>query len=207
MQQLFDYQISKNNLEILNMLNVKYIIQKDENGEDVVGQNPEVNGNAWFVSKLQIVNSADDEMKALDKIDSKNVAVSMKESFIKSAPKQTFIKDSTATISLNAYKANHLIYNSKNKNSGFAVFSENYYKNGWKATINGKEVPIIQVNYILRGLHIPAGKNIIEFKFEPQVVKTGSIISLISFVIMVLLTGFFVYLKIVKVKKSSKATV
>jgi hypothetical protein len=75
MQQLFDYQIAKNNMEVLNMLNVKYVIQTDTSGVAVPAQNPDANGNAWFVSKIQNVNSADEEMKSLDKLDTKNVAV------------------------------------------------------------------------------------------------------------------------------------
>jgi uncharacterized membrane protein YfhO len=62
-----------------------------------------------------------------------------------------------------------------------------YYKNGWTATIDGKTTPILRVNYTLRGLQIPAGKHTVEFKFEPQVVKTGSTITLISSVVMLLL--------------------
>lgn len=202
MQQLFDYQIAKQNLEILNMLNVKYIIQKDKEGNDIALQNPDINGNAWFVSSLKIVNSADEEMKALDKIDSKNVAIRLKEEDEKSFElKLPFIVDSLSTIKVDIYKPNYIKYTSNNKKYGFAVFSENYYKNGWKATIDGKESPIFRVNYVLRGLQIPAGNHTIEFKFEPQVVKTGSIISLISFIIMIGLTGFFVYFKRNKIKE------
>jgi len=78
-------------------------------------------------------------------------------------------------------------------NEGFAVFSEMYYQNGWKATIDGKDAQILNVNYVLRGLQIPAGKHTIEFKFEPEVVKTGSTIALISSIGMLLLIGAGVY--------------
>jgi hypothetical protein len=213
LDQLFDYNVEKNINElgnsidfqtltftksnpVLDMLNVKYVIVPTGQG-DVPITNPFANGNAWFVSKIKVVKSADEEIKALNNLDVANEAVIdiskdngeyFKGGFITS-------KDSTATIQLVKHKPNHLIYSSENSKNGFAVFSENYYENGWKATIDGKEAKIYQVNYVLRGLQIPAGKHSIEFKFEPQVVKTGSTISLISSIGMLLLIGAGVYLE------------
>ncbi|SHL22495.1 membrane protein YfhO [Flavobacterium xanthum] len=185
MQQLIDYQISKNNIEVLNMLNVKYVIQKDKEGKEFPVSNPDVNGNAWFVSQVKLVNSADQEMKALENLDSKNVAVVNNKDF--QLKNVAFAKDSSATITLENYKPNYLKYVSNNSNEGLAVFSEMYYGKGWNAYIDGKSVSHIRVDYVLRGLQIPAGKHKIEFKFEPQVVKTGSTITLISSVGMLLL--------------------
>ncbi|MFV8372787.1 YfhO family protein [Flavobacterium sp. LB2P74] len=185
MQQLIDYQISKNNIEVLNMLNVKYVIQKDKEGKEFPVSNPAVNGNAWFVSQVKLVNSADEEMKALDSLDSKNVAVVNRNDFeIKNT---AFAKDSSATITLENYKPNYLKYASNNSNDGLAVFSEMYYGKGWNAYIDGKSTDHIRVDYVLRALNIPAGKHTIEFKFEPQVIKTGSTITLISSIGMLLL--------------------
>jgi hypothetical protein len=185
MQQLFDYQIAKNNMEILNMLDVKYVIQTDKEGKEFPTSNPNANGNAWFVSQVKLVNSADEEMKALDSLDSKNVAIVNSKDFeIKNT---AFAKDSLATVTLDSYKPNHLKYTSNNTNEGLAVFSEMYYGKGWNAFIDGKKADHIRVDYVLRGLQIPAGKHSIEFKFEPQVIKTGSTITLISVAGMLLL--------------------
>lgn len=201
MQQLFDYQIAKNNIEILNMLNVKYVIQTDKKGKEFPVQNPGANGNAWFVSQVKSVNSADEEMKALGKINTRNIVVigpaevNGSYSVASRGLKNDFICDSTAKIKLDLYKPNHLKYTSNNANDGFAVFSEIYYKNGWKATIDGKESGIFRVDYTLRGLQIPAGKHTIEFKFEPQVIKTGSTIVLFSSIGMLLLLIGGIYYK------------
>nr|WP_315177056.1 YfhO family protein [uncultured Flavobacterium sp.] len=191
MQQLIDYQISKNNIEVLNMLNVKYVIQKDKEGKEFPVSNPAVNGNAWFVSQVKLVNSADEEMKALDSLDSKNVAVVNSKDFeIKNT---AFAKDSSATIALENYKPNYLKYVSNNSNEGLAVFSEMYYGKGWNAYIDGKSADHIRVDYVLRALNVPAGKHTIEFKFEPQVIKTGSTITLISSIGMLLLLAGGIY--------------
>jgi Bacterial membrane protein YfhO len=195
MQQLFDYQIAKNNMEVLNMLNVKYFIKANEKGEDMAIPNPYINGNAWFIKELKKVNTPDDEMKALGKLDTRNTAVFQIDPMIKINLNQKFVRDILATIQLDSYKPNDLKYSSKNVNKGFAVFSEMYYKNGWNAYVDGKKSEHIRVNYLLRGMEIPAGNHKIEFKFEPEVIKTGSIIVLVSLFGMLLFLIGGVYLE------------
>ena len=200
-QQLFDYQIAKNsNMDVLNMLNVKYIIQTNDKGEEFPIPNPYANGNAWFVKSIKKVNSADYEMKELDELETKTIALINEKEFPEFTKQISFQKDTLSNIKLIKYKPNDLIYQSKNASNGLAVFSEMYYKNGWNAFIDGKQVPICRVDYVLRGLQIPKGNHQIEFKFEPQVVKTGSIISLLSFIIILLLTAFGVYFEYKKIK-------
>jgi LPXTG-motif cell wall-anchored protein len=176
---------------MLNMLNAKYILQTNKEGVQQALENPNANGNAWFVSKVKFVKSGDEEMKALDKLETKEEVVI--NSLVNDIKENSFEKDSTATINLVSYKPNHLKYVSNNSKNGFGVFSEMYYEKGWIATIDGKEAKIYNVNYVLRGLQIPAGKHTIEFKFEPQVVKTGSMISLISTLLMLLVIGLGVF--------------
>jgi hypothetical protein len=185
-QELFDYQIAKNNSEVIDMLNVKYIIQVDEKGEQFPTVNKNANGNAWFVSKLIGVENDDAVMKSLDKLSTKEAAVYNKADF--KVAQSAFVKDSTATIELLSYQPNHLKYASNNQNKGFAVFSEMYYKNGWNAYIDGKLTDYMKVDFALRGMNIPAGKHQIEFKFEPEVVKTGSRLSMVSFLLMLVVT-------------------
>ncbi|KAF2508444.1 YfhO family protein [Flavobacterium zhairuonense] len=189
MQQLYDYQIAKNNLEILNMLNVKYVIQTDSTGAPIPTINPEANGNAWFVSTVKLVNKPDDVMKALDHIDTKQVAVfnvhEHEAKFKNARMKKQW--DTTGTIKVVEYKPNYIKYQSDNKNDGLAVFSEMYYKNGWNAYVDGKLTDHFPVDYVLRAMEIPGGKHTIEFKFEPQVIKTGGTITLASSIGMFLL--------------------
>ena len=71
-------------------------------------------------------------------------------------------------------KPNKLVYSTESLNDQFAVFSEMYYPKGWIAKVNGKETSIYSVNYILRGIEVPPGKNIIEFSFNPPVVSKGT---------------------------------
>jgi hypothetical protein len=189
MQQLFDYQIAKNNMEVLDMLNVKYIIQTDKEGKEFPTINPNANGNAWFVSTVKLVNKPDDVMKTLDHIDTKNVAVfNVREheaKFRSARLKKQW--DTTGTIKVVQYKPNYIKYKSDNAKDGLAVFSEIYYKNGWNAYIDGKLTDHFPVDYVLRAMEVPGGQHTIEFKFEPQVIKTGGMINLVSSVGMLLL--------------------
>ena len=188
--ELYDFYISKNHIEVLNMLNTKYIIAQGENGKPQVFNNPDANGNAWFINDLKVVKTANDEIIALDSLNTKRIAV-INEKF--EIDGNTLVLDSLTTIKLTDYKPNNLKYTSNNSNDGFAVFSENYYSQGWQAYIDGVEAEHVRVNYVLRGMEIPAGNHTIEFKFEPQVVKTGSTITFGSAILLgiLLLGGLF----------------
>lgn len=190
-QELYDFQIAQNNIEVLNMLNTKYIIFPDDNNRANVQFNDEANGNAWFVENLKFVNNADLEIKALDSIDTKKVAV-INTDFLNELENFKFQKDSTASIQLVKYQANELIYESNSSVDQLAVFSEMYYKNGWKVYIDGELNPHFRADYVLRAMLIPQGKHKIEFKFEPDIIKTGNKITLISYAFLILIPlGWF----------------
>ena len=189
-----EFHIDKTNFEVLNMLNTKYIIYQNKEGEVLYFENENTNGNAWFVDAIESFETPDEEILALDKINTKTTAIA-NASDLKS---KRFVKDSMASIQLVDYKLNHLVYETKTTEDGFAVFSEVYYKNGWNATIDGVEVKHYNVNYILRGLEIPKGTHTVVFKFNPSVVTTGSNISLVSSILLVLLIlgqGILIYRK------------
>ncbi len=190
-QDLYEFYLAKNDIGVMNMFNVKYIITEEEDGVKALN-NPYANGNAWFVSSLKKVASANDEILALKDIDTKNEAV-VNSKFDELITKTKYLKDSLVSVNLLKHKPNHLVYESNNKEDGFIVFSENYYP-GWQAYVDGTPVPHAQVNYVLRGLPVSAGKHNIEFKFDPPVVKTGSTITMASsFLFLILIFGALFY--------------
>jgi len=182
-QELFDFYIYKGTIGVLNMLNVKYVIQQDEEGKRYPALNPDANGNAWFINKLIEVKTADDEIGGLEDLDMKNEAV-VNTSRFPGITRFNFHKDSTAIVSLIDYKPNHLTYRSANANAGVIVFSEIYYKNGWNAYVDGRLTEHFKVNHVLRAMNISGGDHTIEFKFEPKVVEIGSKITLASTILL-----------------------
>ncbi|WP_455639385.1 YfhO family protein [Parabacteroides sp.] len=168
----------------LNMLNTRYIIY---NPEQAPIRNPYAFGNAWFVDKVEIVENADAEIEALNTINPLETAVVDKR-FAKDLEGFTPHRDSTASIVLEKYRPNRLTYKTKTDSEQLAVFSEVYYQPGWKATIDGKEVPHFRVDWILRGMIIPAGEHTIVFDFYPDAYVTAAYVSSYSsFLILLLL--------------------
>lgn len=192
-QDLIEFQLGKQNMQVYNMLNVKYFIIPDNEGKEQMQQNPNNNGNSWFIKDIKYVKSANEEIKALDSLNTKTTVV-INEKLLTTSVSFSKELDSLATINLVKYSLNALTYDSNSTKDEFAVFSEIYYKNGWNAYIDGELKPHLNVNYVLRGLEIPAGKHSIEFRFEPKVIQTGSTISLLSYVFLLLIPlGWFFY--------------
>jgi len=167
--------------QVLNMLNTKYVIYNPD-GQPLI--NPAAFGGAWFVDTAMVVNSPDEEIAALAKVDLRTVAV-VDQRF---ADQLTRIgQDGESAIQLTDYQPNHLTYQTESANDRLAVFSEIYFANGWNAYLDGVKAPYLRANYILRAMNIPAGKHTIDFKFEPAVWKVGEPISLVASLILILL--------------------
>jgi hypothetical protein len=192
-QELFDFQIAKNNMQVLNMLNTKYFIIADDKGTPQAQKNRDANGNAWFVAALIPVKSANEEIQALDAINTKKAAVILESDYESSRIQFPIQQDSVATINLVNYNVTSLTYSSKTNTEQFAVFSEIFYKEGWNAYIDDELTPHFRVNYVLRGMKIPEGKHEIEFKFEPKVIQQGKIISFISYGLLFFVSVVWLY--------------
>jgi hypothetical protein len=272
-QNLFDFHISRMNNKVMDMLNVKYFIQ----GESV-RPNPTAMGNAWFVSKLKIKNTPDDEIRALgntfvlkntgsgiffvngERSEGETVYGSEKLQYVIQGkdtmevplsngiskgttalwvmdangktnliPEMTLAADSASSfqklieiqvvdefkpdsegvmlaseasklkkrsftgvgaISLKSYAPNKLVYQAECKGDQLAVFSEIYYPEGWTAKVDGKEVPILKVNYLLRGVEVPTGKHKVEFTFDLPAFHKSNSFAFAGTLLLVLLICF-----------------
>lgn len=168
----------------LSMLNTRYIIY---NPEQPPIQNPFAYGNAWFVSEVKIVENADAEIAALNEIRPLKTAV-IDARFADDVKGFTPVADSTATITMTAYKPNRLIYTTEAASDQLAVFSEIYYQPGWKVTIDGQPATHFRADWTLRAMIVPAGKHEIVFEFYPETyVMAANVSAYSSFIILLLL--------------------
>ncbi|MBS1511628.1 MAG: YfhO family protein [Bacteroidetes bacterium] len=184
-QDLIEYQISKGNMNVFDMLNTKYFIAQDPSGRVVAEQNPNAYGSCWLVKGLKYVATPNEEMLALDSTNLRDTAI-LNQSFkatVTAAPQY----DSSASIKISDRQNDLITYVFNSTTPQYAVFSEIYYNRGWNAYIDDKKVDYAKVDYLLRGLNIPAGKHTIVFKFEPKAYYLGNSITLWSTIILYLL--------------------
>jgi hypothetical protein len=172
---IIERQLSKGNQMVFNMLNTRYVIRKGPGGKDEAMLNTGAFGSCWLVAALHFVNNADQEMAALDSVNLRDTAVV--ENIYKDKIPFMPVKDSSASVNLIENLNDKISYRFNAKSNQFVVFSEVYYDKGWDAFIDGKPAPYCKVDYVLRGMSVPAGDHIIEFRFEPKSYIMGNRIS------------------------------
>lgn len=177
---------------ILNMLNAKYFILPLQGGQTVPIQNPYVYGNAWLVDKVTYVDNANQELDKLGKIDPRHEAVA--DAKFKEQLGQSQQQDGTSEVKITSYQPNHLSYDVKTGKGGVVVFSEIYYP-GWKATVDGQEVELGRVNYVLRALNLKAGNHKVELDFHPTSVKNTEIVAYVGYILLFLLIALGVFVE------------
>ena len=172
---------------VINMLNTKYLIAGAE--ANAVFENPEANGAAWIPTEIVSVGSNQEEIDSLGEINTKTQATLNTEEFGQ-------IPAGAGQISLKSTNPDKITYQASMSQGGLAVFSEVHYPKGWTATIDGKEAPIVRVNYLLRGLEIPAGEHEVVFTFAPSsfyATKTPTVIFQYLILLTLIAGVFFTY--------------
>lgn len=199
-QDIIDHYLSTSlNMNVVNMLNVRYVIVPSEEGGTMVQRNPAAMGNCWFVDRIEWVDSPDAEIASIKEFNPYEVAFIDKEwqSEFDNVSACNNVVDSTAYIRMTDYKnPGNIIYESYSPNAQLAVFSEVHYKT-WKAFIDGKEVKPVRANYILRALPIPAGKHTVEFRCVDELMietaKWSLWGSILVGVVILLIVGALIY--------------
>lgn len=203
--ELIDNQFAKTmNHDVLDMLNTKYIITADpKTGTANMQANETHCGHAWFVKSVKYADNADQEMQAISSFDPKNEAIVDKQYKSLVDGKNLGI-DTSATVTLTSYEPEHLVYKTGSRTNQVAVFSEIYYKEGWKFLVDGQEQPYFRADYLLRAAVIPVGNHTVEFVFHPASYYTGEDISLAGSILLIAALGGAAYAENKKKKPEVK---
>lgn len=167
---------------VWNMLGVKYIItdraaQSQPTFSSQTGafvyKNTTALPRAWFVDSVRVEANGRTILESMrdQTFDPSNTA------FVEKAVPGTFTADSSATASVTARSNQLLALKTTSTQSGFLVVGEVYYPE-WHAYIDGKEVETHKTNYLLRGVVVPAGAHVVEFRFASPAFETGRTISI-----------------------------
>lgn len=168
---------------VLNMLNTKFFIMPLQGGQTVPLKNPYAFGNAWFVDKVTYVNNANEELEMVGKLNLRAEAVADKK--FRDVLGSSCEQDHHAQVTMKTYEPNQLTYEVESAKGGVLVFSENYYPE-WTATVDGKEVPVGRVNYILRAIQVQPGKHQVVLSFFPKSVDRTETVAYIAFALLVI---------------------
>jgi hypothetical protein len=178
----------------LNMINTRYILI---NPETQPITNRHAAGNTWFVRQVRVVENADADVAALADMDITTEAT-LDARYEGKLEKRSFDPDPSASIELVEYQPNRMVYRSETGSEQLALFSEIHYEKGWQAYIDGEKADHLRMNYLLRGMVVPPGSHEIVFEFHPRAYFTGSTISTISSILLLLLLAGAVVLQLRK---------
>ena len=187
-------------MPVLSMLNAKYFVHPEAIPMDslltrirpvftsesgiTIYENRDVLPRAWFVDEVRHVSPADSilELMSSESFDPRRIA------YVES-PVHGVGKPESSQVKQTKAEMHELEYELSTDKDAFLVLSEVYYPAGWKATLDGKDIPIQAANYALRGLRIPAGKHQLRLVFEPDSYKRGVTFSLIGLLVSFLALG------------------
>jgi len=192
-QDLIEHQLSKQNMEVYNMLDTRYFILPDNaSGKLHVEFNEKAFGPAWFVDQIQWVKNADEEMKALEDTPLQDKGIvderfrPMLKDYQPLAANDTVMPE--PIVELRSYTPNKATYHTTTTQPRLLIFSEVYYPHGWKLMLDGKqELPLIRADYVLRAAYIPAGTHELEMTFDPSSIHRTELIAGVSTALLILL--------------------
>lgn len=186
---------------VLNMLNTKYFIMPLQSGQTVPMLNPYAYGNAWFVDKINYVANANEEIDMVGKLNLRHEAVADKK--FSEQLGQSKMQDGNNVVKVTAYEPNKLTYDVNSSKGGVVVFSEVYYP-GWTATVDGQDVEVGRVNYILRAISVKPGHHTVVLSFFPKSVDVTETIAYAAYALLVLVVLLLAYLEYRKRKNNKE---
>ena len=195
---------------IWDIMNVKYKIQQNKSGQPGIFR-LKAQDRAFFVNKVEVKKPMEillamrelgnryvDDANFYQNFDPKELMYVEKE-----LPSPIEAPTAGAYAKLLEHKNEYIKIEANATGNNLLFVGEIYYPAGWKAYIDGNETEIIKTNYAFRSVIVPAGKHVIEFKFDSPAFETGKTFSLAMNVLALLGAGFGIFLFVRNKKKNA----
>ena len=190
--QIFDFHLASEQYEVLDLLNIKYLISADDQGTPTYSLYPSRKGAAWISSSLRFENNLDTIFNRLPEISTANEAVVYGSKVL-----EPYANRSIATnekVEVTYVQENRIDYTYMLNEPAFVVFSEWYYTpspGDWVLRDEqNNELPIYRTNYAFMGSYLPKGEGTISLRFEPKIIETTLWVRLIAQAVFIALFSF-----------------
>jgi len=175
--------------QILNMLNVKYVLTEKKLNSPLFSPVINYNGlyknravlpRTWFVNNIDNVTDQKTSLQSVlsQSFDPEKAAV------ITNYSGPEIPESSTGTAKIETLSENEIVITASTSAGGLLILSEIYYKPGWKCKIDGILTDIFQTNHVLRSIFVPEGTHSIKFFYDKSSWYITRLISRISFLII-----------------------
>jgi len=170
--QIFEYHIANENYEVLDLLNIKYLISNDEEGR-IASSYPNSKGPVWIARSIDYQPSLKESFLNLPLI-SQSESIEINEPF-------SFDYEENRTLSehefveVSSFKESKISYRYRLDSPAFVIFSEWYYSPSPEDWVlrrsNGESQKIYRTNYAFMGAMLSEGEGEITLSFEPKIIS------------------------------------
>lgn len=136
---------------------------------------------AYLVRNVEVFKDPDAELAAMfsPETDMSQTAF-VDEAVVLSSEK----KSNHDRVHIDSYESDRVSLSVESVQDAFLVLSDTYYP-GWRASVDGSDVPIYRTNYTFRGVVVPGGKHTVLFYYQPDSWRAGYGIAIVSLLVWI----------------------
>jgi len=181
---------------LLDFLGAKYLFDPRPNrwyvpveAKDLpIWENPNAMPRGWLVTRYEIVKDHSDMERRLRGGGGSSTQYRIppfdpaRMVLLYDAPRETFglkARENAGQILGREYNLSRVAFELALEGSAILVLNDVYYP-GWRAYVDGSEVPVYRANHAFRAIFLPSTARQVEFVFRPRSVQVGLVISVLT---------------------------
>lgn len=181
------YALRQRDAPLLDLVNLRYIVMRDPGGAYRIVERPNAMPRAFLVHEYVRAEHRYEALSLLQRLDFRRAAVLEEEPamVIPYHPDNPEPPVEGVEARIESYEPMRARIRAKTPQPALLVLSDLYYR-GWRASINGRPAPILQTNFLMRGVELPPGEHLVEFEYRPRSFTAAKLISLITWATLAL---------------------